>query len=117
MNTESHETFVSPSHNSTREFLLMIPGGIIILFVFTIFFKLIFEKKLLNNDLDVLKTIELPEPPKLKTVSCQTVITIKNVAPLDEPSTSKGSQCDQVKVLPQVSLKDIQGDGKTLEVV
>lgn len=97
----------------------MIPGAIIIILMFTFFFKLICQRKRLNDSIDLLQTIETPEPPKKKTVSVQTVITIKNLPPssLDEPSTSKISQCNTINDLPKISPEEINGHLQTVEFV
>lgn len=86
----------NPEHENTREFLLMIPGAIIIVFIFGIFFHLTCRRCQLIESMNELASIEMaPPPPRAKktttTTGTQTIINLKEhiiVPNQHQPSTS-----------------------------
>lgn len=95
MDTDGKDTtYYGPEHSNTREFLLMIPAGVIILFIFGVFCELMCSRRSLTKSINTLNKVDVPQPaspasaspPKPKdNATAQTVITITECA----PSTSK----------------------------
>ncbi|XP_063702001.1 uncharacterized protein LOC134832043 isoform X2 [Culicoides brevitarsis] len=68
-----------------REYLIMSPALIIVILVFGIFIRLVWYRRWLTKEIELLDSIEVPPPKEKMNKKTQTTITIHD----DNPTTSK----------------------------